>query len=762
MTEPSHSSFNISPHNNAPDSGALDVLVTCPKGIEALLADEMTTLGATPVKTTVAGVYATASHADAYRLCLWSRLANRVIVQLSRNAMIETPEQIRAAASRLDWAQHLSEGATLAVDFHGRSEHIRHTLFGAQTVKDGIVESLGRAGRERPRVDNKAPDVQIYAHLHRRNLTLGIDLAGESLHRRGYRRDVGHAPLKENLAAALLVRAGWPERAKAGEPLVDPLCGAGTLLIEAALMAADQAPGLHRRRFGFHGWAQFRPAAWQELAREARARASIGRKLCKSAFYGFDQSPAALAAARANAMRAGIPALLTLKGEGVAALDSTSVEAKGPGLVITNPPYGERLGELPELVSLYATIGEQAKALFPGWTLALFTGNPDLGHRLGLRAHRQYALKNGPLDAKLLLMAIDQADRDERQAPEAQKAAGKGESGPKSAAPVAENAQMFANRLRKNRRRLKKWLKQSGERCYRLYDADMPEYALAVDVYGDRVHVQEYAPPRTVNPAQAQKRLFDALETLPRVLAVSPQHIYVKRRERQAGKAQYEKRAASGERFEVAEGRARLWVNLRDYLDTGLFLDHRPVRRMLGEMATGKRFLNLFCYTASATVHAALGGAAESVSVDMSNTYLDWARDNFALNGLDRARHRTIRADCIEWLETAGTEFDLIFMDPPTFSNSKKMRSSLDVQRDHARLIALAMARLAPGGTLVFSNNQRRFKLDEAVSERYAVDDISGRTFDPDFARSTGLHHVFLVRHAAGEKATDDKEESWA
>lgn len=758
MTEPSHSSRNT----NAPIPGALDILVTCPKGIEALLADEMARLGATPVKTTVAGVYATASHADAYRLCLWSRLANRVIVQLSRDTLIETPEQIRAAAARLSWAQHLDEDATLAVDFHGRSEHIRHTLFGAQTVKDGIVEALGRAGRARPVVDNKTPDVQIYAHLHRQNLTLGIDLAGESLHRRGYRRDVGHAPLKENLAAALLVRAGWPERARAGEPLVDPLCGAGTLLIEAALMAADQAPGIHRQRFGFHGWAQFRPAEWQELVREARARASIGRKRCKSAFYGFDQSPAALAAAKANAMRAGIPALLNLKGEGVAALDSTSVEAKGPGLIITNPPYGERLGELPELVNLYATIGEQAKALFPGWTLALFTGNPDLGHRLGLRAHRQYALKNGPLDAKLLLMAIGQADKDAKQAPEAQKAAGREEGQPESAAPAADNAQMFANRLRKNRRRLKKWLKQSGERCYRLYDADMPEYALAVDIYGDRVHVQEYAPPRTVNPAQAQKRLFDALEVLPRELGVAPGHIYVKRRERQAGKAQYEKRAASGERFEVAEGPARLWVNLRDYLDTGLFLDHRPVRRMLGEMASGKRFLNLFSYTASATVHAALGGASESVSVDMSNTYLDWARDNFALNGLDSARHRVMRDDCIEWLETAGTEFDLIFLDPPTFSNSKKMRASFDVQRDHARLIELAMARLAPGGTLVFSNNQRRFKLDEALIERYAVENISAQTFDPDFTRSTGLHHVFRVRHAADGEAAGGKEGSGA
>lgn len=720
-------------------SNELDLLVTCPKGIEGLLADELASLGATPGKTTVAGVFASASHATAYRLCLWSRLANRVIAVISREPLVDTAERLRVVSTRVPWARHIASGKTIAVDFHGRSEHIRHTRFGAQTVKDGVVDALLLAGQARPNVDTKTPDVRLYAHLHRENLTLGIDLAGESLHRRGYRRDVGHAPLKENLAAALLVRAGWPERAKAGEPLIDPLCGAGTLLIEAALIAADQAPNLHRERFGFHGWALFDRAAWQELTREAQARASIGRKRCKNQLFGFDQSPAALSAAKANAMRAGVPALITLFGQSLATLERPAAlagEHASKGLLITNPPYGERLGELPELVTLYATLGEKVKAAFPGWTLALFTGNPDLGHRLGLRAHKQYALKNGPLDAKLLLMDIADA-----AGPEAL------DEAHHPLPRVSENAEMFANRLKKNHKRLKKWLKQSGETCYRLYDADMPEFALAIDVYGDRVHVQEYAPPRTVNAAQAQKRLFDALEVLPDALKVDSSHVYVKRRERQTGSAQYQKRDASGERFKVQEGPAWLWVNLRDYLDTGLFLDHRPVRRMLREMAEGKRFLNLFCYTATATVHAALGGASDSVSVDMSNTYLKWAQDNFALNQLDPSRHRVTRDDCFHWLETASTTFDVIFMDPPTFSNSKKMSETLDIQRDHSQLVNLAMARLTPGGTLVFSNNQRRFVLDDALVERFDVEDISARSFDPDFQRRTNLHHVFLLRH---------------
>ena len=727
----------------------LNLLATCPKGIEGLLADELTALGAEPGKTTVAGVYFSADQATAYRVCLWSRLANRVILLLAREAMIETAEQVRDVVARISWSQHLAPGKTLAVDFHGRSDHIRHTRFGAQTVKDGVVDALQLAGQERPNVDTKTPDLRIYAHLHRANLSLGIDLSGESLHRRGYRRDVGHAPLKENLAAALLVRAGWPERAKAGEPLIDPLCGAGTLLIEAALMAADQAPNLNRERFGFHGWAGHQEAVWSELKREAEARASIGRKRCKTELMGFDQSPAALTAAKSNAMRAGIPALITLHGQSLAQLTRPETLTAEQGLLITNPPYGERLGELPELVQLYAQLGEKAKALFPGWTLAMFTGNPDLGHRLGLRAHKQYALKNGALDAKLLLMEIGSVRPAPQQSGEPSEAGVAPQASSTAKPAVSENAQMFANRLAKNQKRLKKWLKQSGETCYRIYDADMPEYALAVDRYGDRVHVQEYAAPSSINPAQAQKRLFDALEVLPEALGVDPSKIYVKRRERQTGAAQYQKREASGERFEVQEGSARLWVNLRDYLDTGLFLDHRPVRRMLGEMASAKRFLNLFCYTATATVQAALGGASDSVSVDMSNTYLEWARDNFALNKLDPRLHRVVRDDCFRWLETANAQFDLIFMDPPTFSNSKKMRDTLDVQRDHPRLVELAMARLAPGGTLVFSNNQRRFKLDEALSERYAVEEITTRTFDPDFQRRTNLHHVFLLRHSS-------------
>ncbi|WP_110666050.1 bifunctional 23S rRNA (guanine(2069)-N(7))-methyltransferase RlmK/23S rRNA (guanine(2445)-N(2))-methyltransferase RlmL [Salinicola halophilus] len=747
------------------DNSLLSLYITCPWSVEALLADEVAELGAQIQKTTVAGVHVTADRATAYRICLWSRLANRVVMTLGRSAGCDEPPAIVEAVRGLDWPGLLRDGQTIAVDFHGQSAAIRHTRFGAQVVKDGVVEAMQLSGRKRPSVAPKDADVRLYAHLHRGQLLVGIDLVGASLHQRGYRRDAGHAPLKENLAAAILVRAGWPARARRGDSLVDPMCGAGTLVIEAAMMATDTAPQLAREQFDFERLTDFDAECWRELMQEARARASLGRRRVQSRLFGFDQSPQAIAAAKSNAMRAGIPAVINFEGGAVHALERPAAAAD-TGLVVTNPPYGERLGELPELVALYGKLGERLKHGFGGWTLAMFTGNPDLGHRLGLRAHRQYAFKNGPLDCKLLLAdvavrsaapAVEAATLSEndgltKAAPETASTAGDGASSRATSAAesddaLSEGARMFANRLQKNRKRLAKWLKRSGESCYRLYDADMPEYALAIDVYGHQIHVQEYAPPKSVDASRAQRRLHDALSAIPVALGVRPEQIHYKQRERQSGKAQYEKQGDSHQRFVVKEGAASLWVNLVDYLDTGLFLDHRPVRRLLGEKARGRRFLNLFCYTGTATVHAALGGASESVSVDLSNTYLEWARDNFTLNQLEPSRHRVVRDDCFRWLETASATFDLIFLDPPTFSNSKKMAGTLDVQRDHARLIELAMARLAPGGELIFSNNQQRFRLDPSLSATFVVEEITQQTFDPDFTRRTNLHHCFRIRH---------------
>lgn len=732
-------------YDRDPANDHLPFLATCPRGMETLLADELTALGATMERTSVASVHGSASQAVLYRLCLWSRLANRIILVAGRFDAITDAPALVAASESIAWENLIAPGRSLRVDFHGENAQIRHTRFGAQCVKDGVVDHLQAKGIARPVIDPSAADLRLYAHLHREKLVLGIDLSGDSLHLRGYRLDGASAPLKENLAAALLVRADWPSRAMREESLFDPMCGSGTLVIEAALMACDVAPNLGRARFGFHGWAQHDEVLWEEVYSEAAQRARAGRQNCQLSLQGRDHNMRAVEAAQANATRAGVDRLVTFEQR-----DALSPPPDmSPGLVMTNPPYGERLGELPALISLYQGLGATLREHFVGWSVALLTGDPKLGHRLGMRAHRQYAFKNGNLDCKLLLIDVHERTATPASAEQDDKKREKGAKSPDETAAVTHSAgaQMFANRLKKNQRRLSKWLKRSGVECYRLYDADMPEYALAIDIYGAWVHVQEYAAPRTIDADQAERRLMEAIGVLPEVLGVSADSIFLKRRERQSGRAQYERRDSSGQRFRVSEGQAQLWVNLRDYLDTGLFLDHRPVRRWLGENAAGKSVLNLFCYTATATLQAALGGARESLSIDMSNTYLSWAEENFRLNQLNLSRHRLLREDCMAWLERQGPRFDLIFLDPPTFSNSKKMDNVLDIQRDHGHMIERAMAHLASGGTLLFSNNLRRFRLDETVTQRHDVTDLSKKMLDPDFERRPDIHHVFEIRH---------------
>ena len=306
---------------------------------------------------------------------------------------------------------------------------------------------------------------------------------------------------------------------------------------------------------------------------------------------------------------------------------------------------------------------------------------------------------------------------------------------------------MLANRLRKNLRNISKWARQRDIQCYRLYDNDLPEYAFAIDVYGDKVSMAEYQAPAQIPAAKVQERQQQALRAVSEVLQIGPDSIYLKTRQRQRGKSQYEAQDQSREFFVVREGEAKLWVNLRDYLDTGLFLDHRPIRRYIFENCRDKRFLNLFCYTASATVQAALGGAKSTLSIDLSNTYLDWARKNFGLNGFGGSQHRLKREDCIEYLQSNTAMFDLIFLDPPTFSNSKSSEHVLDIQRDHLTLIKNAMKKLEPGGLLIFSTNLRNFKLDEGLKSRFAVQDFTRQSIDKDFERSKKIHQTWLIRH---------------
>ncbi|GAA0784460.1 bifunctional 23S rRNA (guanine(2069)-N(7))-methyltransferase RlmK/23S rRNA (guanine(2445)-N(2))-methyltransferase RlmL [Marinobacterium sediminicola] len=713
----------------------MKLFITCPKGLENLLQDEIERLGGQNTRQTVAGVYTEGELELAYRICLWSRLGNRVLMPVAEGD-VEEADALYALVQQVDWLAHLRPSGTLTVDFNGRSRAINNTHFGALKVKDAIVDQIRTATGQRPTVERNQPDLRINVHLHRGKAVVALDLSGESLHRRGYRLKAGAAPMKENLAAAVLARSGWPF-ASSEAPLVDPMCGSGTLLIEAALMAADIAPGLFRQRFGFSRWLGHDGRVWTALLEEARERREQGLADLLAVYFGFDADETVLERARENARRAGVADYIRFVRRPLEQLVSPGNDV--PGLLVTNPPYGERLGEASSLMFLYRTLGDRLRVGFTGWEAAVFTANPELCKVMKLRADKQYRMFNGALDSKLLLFKVHERDESEQKAPETEAATG-----------LSEQAQMFANRLKKNLKQLARWVKREQISCYRVYDADMPEYAVAIDVYPGHAVVQEYAPPAKVDPVKAFSRLQDVMQAVPVVLELPAERVVLKQRKRQQGQQQYERQDQTGHFMEIIEHGCRLQVNLHDYLDTGLFLDHRPVRHRLQQLAQGKDVLNLFCYTATASVHAGVGGAATTTSVDMSATYLEWARRNMELNGLPKARHKLVQSDCFKWLEQPHAErYDLIFMDPPTFSNSKRMQDVLDVQRDHVRLIEGAMQLLRKDGLLIFSNNYRRFVIDREALSAFDIKDITPQTLDPDFKRNAKIHCCFEIRHGS-------------
>ncbi|MDT8427416.1 MAG: bifunctional 23S rRNA (guanine(2069)-N(7))-methyltransferase RlmK/23S rRNA (guanine(2445)-N(2))-methyltransferase RlmL [Pseudomonadales bacterium] len=707
---------------------------SCSKGLESLLETELQQCQASDIKQTVAGVFFRGSLPTAYRVIMFSRLANRLILLLAQ-APVANADDLYRVSGEIDWPHHLKVESSFAIRAAGSTPELVHTQFIAQKIKDAIVDQFRAQGKPRPTVSTRDPELLIHAVIKKGQLTLGIDMAGSSLHRRNYRQEQGEAPLKETLAAALLLRAGWPQYSKNPEAvLYDPLCGSGTLLLEGLLMALDIAPGLIRGRT-LSAWPHHELSAVTAVEQEAEVRRQAGSNWHGQA-TGSDSDPNALFKARRNAERAGLSAFLELS---ATPLDEAIPPAK-TSLMISNPPYAERLGEEEEVMALYTSLGALMRKLPDNTPAAVFTAKPEWGKLIGIHSHRQYAFYNGALPARLLLFQVNTESVYQSRL---------NQSG-KNVQPVAteldSGALMLANRLRKNLKTLGKWAQKNAISCYRLYDADMPEYAFAIDLYAGRVHMQEYKAPASVDEDSAARRRRQALQAVSTVLQIPPADIVLKVREKQRGKQQYQPGTAAGDSFTVTEGDALFEVNLQRYLDTGLFLDHRRIRHYIGSHAHNTRFLNLFCYTGAATVHAALGGARRSLSVDLSRTYLQWAERNFALNRLSSTQHELVQEDCLRFLHDCREQFDLIFLDPPTFSNSKSTDHDLDIQRDHPELIRLCLQRLATEGLLIFSTNHRRFRLDEDIRSQYQCEDFSRQSIDRDFARNQKIHQTWLIR----------------
>ncbi len=505
----------------------LNLFATTPKGLELLLVDELRSLGASNVAEKLAGVAFTGDVALAYKACLWSRLANRILLPLTRVAAA-TPEALYAGVQTIAWDEHLTPTSTLAVHCVSVQSTITHTLFAAQKIKDAIVDQFRAQYGVRPNVARERPDVHVYVYLYRDMAVISLDLSGESLHKRAYRGAGGAAPLKENLAAAILLRAGWQKIAEAGGSLMDPMCGSGTLLIEAAMMAGNIAPGLLRTYFGFLGWKQHNPACYAALCQDAQQCRQQGLVKLPT-IIGYDCDPHAIKIAFENIEHAGLLGHIHVEKRDLAAFVAKP-NAK-PGLVVVNPPYGERLGEIADLQPLYTQLGDQLKQGFTGWQAAVFTGNPDLGKVMGLRAKRYYALFNGALPCKLLLFDVQpiyfiargpRVDN-ERRVRDAKNAV---------ADQREEAIQMFVNRLRKNLKHYKRQAKRRGATSYRVYDADLPEYAFAIDIEEDAVYVQEYEAPKTVDPQKVLQRQQQVLAVLPEVLEIAPGQLFFTQKKR--------------------------------------------------------------------------------------------------------------------------------------------------------------------------------------------------------------------------------------
>ena len=694
------------------------IVITTSRGLDELLQQEIKSLipDAEP-RLKPGQVLLDASLQDAYKICLHSRLANRVLWVVAEGDA-DDAEQLYETAYSVDWRKHLSSSHRFVINFSGTNRAIKNSQFGAQRVKDAVVDCFVDHQQERPTVDKLSPNLFIQARLWRDKVVLAIDLSGKSLHQRGYRSEAGEAPLKEHVASALLMRSGWTKNTS--QTLIDPMCGSGTIAIEAAQIAANIPPGLNRPQWGFSDWKLHDSDAWDTVVNEAKQQIITPT----TRIIANDNQQQLINIAKRNADIAGVFQIIRFSHQD--ALNFKPPLESKPGYLVSNPPYGERLSDLAKLVPFFTEFGAHLKQSFADWHVSLLTSQRDLFRQMKLRAANEYGIMNGKLECKLVNFVIDEENRIVRQ-------------------PTQQNE--FGNRLKKNIKQIQKFLKSTDTNAYRIYDADLPDYNVAIDVYADWLVVQEYAPPKTIPEEKARRRLNDIVIQLPSITGFDSDKIALKVRSQQKGKSQYEKVSEKRENVIVYENGANFYINPTDYLDCGLFLDHRNTRQLVARKAKGKDVLNLFAYTGSISVHCALHGARSVTTVDLSRTYIDWAKRNFKLNSISGPHHFE-QTDCLTWFDTHKQKFDLMFIDPPSFSNSKRMEKTWDVQRDHVELLAKAYDCLNDSGEIIFSNNFRQFKLDQqAMSDiGFSFENVSSKTLPEDFKRNPKIHQCWLLK----------------
>lgn len=724
-----------------------NIVITCADGLENSLQQELAQLKIDSYIEKTGKLTATVGLTAIYHVCLWSRIASRVLLPLvqadisSDNQQQDIPQALYELATSYDWTGLFGVEQTFAIRLALDKRVNANQQFTMLRIKDAIADCFNRKLGKRPDVDGKNPHMAIYATVNPKQASIYLDLSGDSLHRRGYRVAMTEAPLKENLAAALLYATGW--HTGQYDALIDPMCGSGTFIIEALLMHCDYAVGLGKR-FGFSHWQAHDETLWQQLLTDANERFHTGLGKPMPTVFAYDIDTNAIKATHKNLLAAGLAVCqknISLEQRALAHLPTQFTNVNAP-LVITNPPYGERLGDKQTLKALYQGLGLKVQHSLTHIShpekigFAVLAANVEQADTLPITNPQTLRCHNGALTVYFRYGNLQPLHEQPLISQFSKQAI------------QLDDAQEFVNRLQKNLQKLKKQANKEQVSNLRLYDADLPNFNLVIDVYGNHLHVQEYAPPKKLPAEVAKKRFNLALHAIRTVFGVNREQVFIKTRARQSGTNQYEKKSDTGKFYVVQEGNCYFYVNFTNYLDTGLFLDHRPLRLKIAEVARGKSVLNLFAYTCTASVHAAVAGAKTVTSVDLSQNYLDWGKNNFTLNGLaENSNYPFIAADVFTWIKENTEKYDVIFIDPPTFSNSKKFKGTFDVQRDHVPLIKRAMNRLNAGGVLYFSNNYQKFTLDDSLSKQFDVTNITPQTIGFDFNPKKPIHQSWQICH---------------
>ncbi|MCP4377898.1 MAG: bifunctional 23S rRNA (guanine(2069)-N(7))-methyltransferase RlmK/23S rRNA (guanine(2445)-N(2))-methyltransferase RlmL, partial [bacterium] len=618
--------------------GSMNLIATSTFGLEAVVVRELKVLGYSAKIPSVGRIAFEGDEAAIFRANTWLRCADRVLIEVGSFKATDFGE-LFDRTNELPWEQWVAADAAFPVNGRSVKSQLSSVPACQKICKKAIVEKLLKAHNTKSLPETGPPCVVEVSMLND-VATLTLDTTGPGLNKRGYRQKVGKAPLKETLAAGLVQLSFWrPDR-----PLIDPFCGGGTIGIEAALIGRNMAPGMNRT-FAAGDWPAMDSSHARLAIEEARDLAVYDRPLN---IVGYDIDPEQAELARDHANHAGLGNSLKFHTQAFSELDS-DLEY---GCMFCNPPYAERIGEKIDVEEIYRSMPEILRRL-KTWSHYILTSYPRFEAIVAQKADRRRKLYNGRIECTYFQYHGPRPPRT-REAPEAAPDA------QSSSEPVVQafgglddraepQAEMFANRLAKQARHLRKWPTKRGVTCYRIYDRDIPEIPLAVDLYEGRLHIAEYDRPHDRTAGQHVDWLERMVAAAGEKLGIKPENVFLKRRRRQRGHDQYERVSATpSPRITVSEGACKFLVNLADYIDTGLFLDHRITRGMVRDESAGKRMLNLFAYTGSFSVYSAAGGAVATTTVDLSNTYLDWARANFKLNDISGEAHRFVRAGAMQ------------------------------------------------------------------------------------------------------------------